>query len=132
MLYTRVICVLCIFINGFSWYAYADQKREEECNRLKPNIVSPVEMAECMSDIDESELLLKEKYSNLKDITNERDIILLERSHNDWIRFRNSNCDYEGSRIGEGTMSTSEKIFCKARMNIDRSKYYEEYIKLSR
>jgi uncharacterized protein YecT (DUF1311 family) len=94
---------------------------EYGCLRINPNIVSPVEMAECTSDLSGSEESLADALRNLSSKVPATYRPMLENAQTAWKEFRDSECVWEAGG-GQGSTGNSAAIIaCTADMNRARS-----------
>ena len=126
VLYLSVIVPLFFVAKG-----QAEEMNEEECSRLHPEIVSPVEMTICTSDLEGSRTRLNTAYRSLIDVLSQDSnasskaaIQLLDKSQKSWLSFRNAQCKYETGGM-DGTIESSDEVACMENMNRIRAAYLE-------
>lgn len=78
----------------------------------------------------ESEKPVNDTYSKLiKALSDKKESLdLLKTSQVDWIKFRDSTCNYASSFIGGG-MGLDEKVACQTDFNAARVKILKKYLK---
>lgn len=110
----------------------AQERSEDECLKLHPEIRSPVEMVRCTFDIDASEASLRSAYetaelvraSETAELASPESRSRLKKAQKAWLSFRDRQCDFEAG--GTGTGRSSSIIACKADMNRARAKELDQ------
>jgi uncharacterized protein YecT (DUF1311 family) len=106
----------------------AQQRDEDECLRLNPEIQSPVEMVTCISDLEGSEKALSEAYSALWAMVPADNRKGLADSQREWLRYRKAHCRWEagaGFPMGN-TITSSAFVACVADLNRERAAYLKQ------
>jgi uncharacterized protein YecT (DUF1311 family) len=119
--------LLCLGLLAISSAARADEKDEDECMRLHPEITSPVEVVTCTSDIEGSRKRLNAAYVVLAKKVPANALTLLEKAQRSWLAYRIAQCDYNAG--GGGTGHSSDVIACTANMNRARAADLEDDLK---
>ena len=107
---------------------HAQQRDEDECLRLNPEIESPVEMVTCTSDLEGSKKALSEAYSALWTKVPPDSRKGLADAQREWLRYRKAYCRWEagaGSPVG-GTLISSAFVACVADLNRERAAYLRQ------
>ena len=97
--------------------------------RLHPEITSPVEVATCSSDIEESRKRLNAAYGILARKVPADVLTLLEKAQRSWLAYRNAECDYSAGGNPGSTGNSSSIIICTADMNRARATELEDDLK---
>lgn len=112
------------------WMGAAQVVDEDECVRLHPEIVSPVEMANCTFDVEGSEDTLAQTLTNLRQVIPHEYGTMLDESQAAWAAYRDSECKFEAGGYPGSTGWSSSILACKANMNRDRVETLNEYKKM--
>ena len=113
----------------FSGNAHAQERSEEQCLRLHPEIMSPVEMVSCSWDITGSTKSMNSALKNLSNRLPEEQRPLLEDVQRAWVSFRDAECVWRASGTASNTINSSDIIACTADMNRARAKHLESELR---
>jgi len=103
--------------------ALGQERTEEQCHQLHPEISSPVELVACTSDIEGSRRALASAHAKLRAHIPEDYQSLLDKAQQAWTAHRDAQCAYEADGYLGNTASSSGMIACTAIMNRERAKY---------
>ena len=109
--------------------ASGQERTEEACKRLYPNIVSPVEYASCTSDLPNSAKGLNSVYVELRGHMPVDYRALLDEAQKAWAVYRDAQCAYDAGGYVGNTANTSDRIACTASMNRERAAYLADELK---
>ena len=104
--------------------ASAEERSEEQCLQLHPEITSPVEIVRCTSALDESEGAVQKAFAELLSRVTPEARPNLQRAQMAWRAYRDAHCEFSAS--GSGTAHSSAVIACLADMNRARAKELED------
>lgn len=113
----------------FSSDANAQERSEDECLRLHPEISSPVEMASCTWDVSRSTQSMSSSLTKLSNRLSAEQRPLLEEAQQAWVSFRDAECTWRAGGKAGNTISTSDVIACTAEMNRARAKHLEDELR---
>lgn len=122
---------LVIFLTlSISFTSFADTETNQIIQELEREIDICIEqdsttigMRICLSNQSEQlDILLNNTYKQLRDRLNQSQKDKLIRSQRDWLTYRESNCEFEGSSVIGGTMETIIIMDCHNRMTIEKIK----------
>jgi uncharacterized protein YecT (DUF1311 family) len=118
-----------IFLAVLSSSSQAQVRQEDECVRLHPSMVSPVEMADCTSDLAGSEQTLANAFLDLRSQVPKEYQDALDASQLAWAKFRAAQCEWEAGGSPGSTDWSSSVIACTADLNRQRAKFLADDLK---
>ncbi|WP_336958089.1 lysozyme inhibitor LprI family protein [Sphingobium aquiterrae] len=107
----------------------AQERSEDECFRLQPDIVSSVEVANCTSDIAGSGRELAKALAELRarvPVDHQRALTIAQRA---WAANRDAQCAWEAGGNPGSTGHDAAIIACTADMNRQRAEYLRADLK---
>lgn len=107
----------------------AQMRSEEECLRLRPDIVSPVEMTICTSDSDGAAQALATVLADLGARLPDADRATFDRAQQAWVRYRDAECIWEAGGNPGSTGNSAAIIACTADMNRARAERLKQDLK---
>ncbi len=115
------LSTLVIATLACSTAANAQERTEDQCSKLHPEITSPVEMVTCTSDLAGSTKVLNRAYGLAAKTVEGDQLTALEKAQRAWLDFRNAECQLETDGIPGSTGFDSGVILCTADMNRRRA-----------
>ena len=125
--YTIILLPLLSFPSFPSFAQEIDQKLAQKVNCESP--ATTLEMNICASqEYQAADQKLNRVYRQLQSKLNGKQKQRLTNAQLAWIKFRDTNCNYERGQFEGGTMASQVGTYCLATMTEKRTKELESYL----